>query len=261
MKLYIFIIITSFALSSYYAIGDTVSYAHQNELFDVCYGNYPFEELKLLDFNDKISIMGIINLTPDSFFDGGRWKSQQQIQAQIEKWVEIGIDIIDVGCESSRPGANPISIEDEIERLNLILPIIKLFPDVIFSIDTCKPEIADYALKNGFQIINDIYGAVNNDMFRIAKKYNTPIIVMHMQGSPKSMQDNPVYGDIIEDILNFFVERIQLALDFGIKSENIILDPGIGFGKTFSDNDKILYNIDRLKSLGFPLLIGTSRKS
>ena len=109
--------------------------------------------------------MGILNLTPDSFFDGGKWHSQQQIQSQIEKWVELGIDIIDVGCESSRPGAIPISVEEEIERLITIIPIIKLFPNVIFSIDSYKPVIAEYALKNGFQIINDIYGAKKNEMF------------------------------------------------------------------------------------------------
>ena len=212
-------------------------------------------------FNNKISIMGILNLTPDSFFDGGKWQSQQQIQSQIEKWVELGIDIIDVGCESSRPGANPISIEEEIERLNIIIPIIKLFPNVVFSIDSYKPEIAEYALKNGFQIINDIYGATNNEMFKIAKKYNAPIIIMHMQGNPKSMQDNPKYDNVIENISNFFSERIQSALDFGINPDKIILDPGIGFGKTFSDNDKILHNISHFKSLGYPILIGTSRKS
>lgn len=214
-----------------------------------------------MNFNNKISIMGILNLTPDSFFDGGKWQSQQQIQSQIEKWVELGIDIIDVGCESSRPGATPISVDEEIDRLNLIIPIIKLFPNVVFSIDSYKPEIAEYALKNGFQIINDIYGATNNEMFKIAKKYNAPIIIMHMQGSPKSMQDNPKYENIIENISNFFSERIQVALDFGINPDKIILDPGIGFGKTFTDNDKILHNISHFKSLGYPILIGTSRKS
>ncbi|MAJ44284.1 MAG: dihydropteroate synthase [Candidatus Marinimicrobia bacterium] len=213
-----------------------------------------------MDFN-KISIMGIINITPDSFFDGGKWKSQQQIHSKIEKWVEHGIDIVDVGCESSRPGSNPISIHEEIDRLNIFIPIIKLFPDVILSIDTYKPEVAEYALKNGFQIINDIYGATNNEIFKVAKKYNAPVIIMHMQGKPESMQDNPKYDNIIQNISNFFSERIQTALNFGIKHENIILDPGIGFGKTFSDNDKILHNINRFKSLGYPLLVGTSRKS
>ena len=214
-----------------------------------------------MDFKNKISIMGILNLTPDSFFDGGKFKSHQQIQSQIERWVQLGIDIIDVGCESSRPGANPISIEEEMERINLVIPIIKLFSDITFSIDTYKPEVADYALKNGFKIINDIYGANNNKMFKIAKIYNAPIIIMHMKGTPKSMQDNPEYDDIIEEISNFFSERIQTAIKFGIRPENIILDPGIGFGKTYSDNDKILHNIHRFISLGYPLLIGTSRKS
>ena len=213
------------------------------------------------NFNNNISIMGIINLTPDSFSDGGKLHNQQDIISKIEKWAHLGVDLIDVGCESSRPGANPINIEDEINRLNLILPVLKLFPDIFFSIDTYKPEVAEYALQNGFSIINDIYGARDNNMFLVAKKYDAPIIIMHMQGNPQNMQINPEYNNIIDEICQFFQDRIDQVIELGLNPNQIILDPGIGFGKSISDNDKILHNLVNIKSLGFPVLIGTSRKS
>lgn len=217
--------------------------------------------INTLEFNNKISVMGILNLTPDSFYDGGKWGNQQNLISQIESWVELGIDFIDVGCESSRPGAKPVSFEEEINRLNVIIPNIKLFPDVYFSIDTYKPKIAEYALENGFKIINDIFGARNKDMFKVAKKYNSPIIIMHMQGEPQNMQINPSYNNIIDEIISFFEKRIESAITCGVNSTQIILDPGIGFGKSFKDNDIILKNINKVKSLGYPVLLGTSRKS
>ena len=213
------------------------------------------------DFNHSVTIMGILNLTPDSFYDGGVWNNKKKIISIVQKWNDLGIRMIDVGCESSRPGADPIDIDEEIKRLNLIIPIIKLFPEIIFSIDTYKPEVARYAIENGFNIINDIFGGSENKMFEIAKEYDVPLIIMHMKGSPKTMQKNIKNKNIVEEVIEFFNERVHSAKNFGIKSNNIILDPGIGFGKSFSDNDKILFNIKRFKNLGFPILIGTSRKS
>jgi dihydropteroate synthase len=217
--------------------------------------------INTLDFNNKISIMGILNLTPDSFYDGGKWGNKKELLSQVERWVELGIDFIDVGCESSRPGSIPISIEEEINRLNLIIPIIKLFPEVYFSIDTYKPKVAEFALENGFKIINDIFGARNKDMFKIAKKYNSPIIIMHMKGEPQNMQINPSYNKVIDEIVSFFQKKIDSAIACGINPNQIILDPGIGFGKSLIDNDVILKNINKIKSLGYPVLLGTSRKS
>jgi dihydropteroate synthase len=211
-------------------------------------------------YNNKISIMGILNLTPDSFYDGGKWNIQPEIQSKIEKWVELGVDIIDVGCESSRPGSKPISINEEINRLEIIIPIIKLFPDTIFSIDTNKPKVANYALKNGFQIINDIFGG-SVEMLEIAKKNNSPIIIMHMLGNPTNMQINPVYENIVEEIGTFFNNKIIQAQNIGLSKNQLILDPGIGFGKSINDNDIILKNISSFNHFGCPLLIGTSRKS
>ena len=140
------------------------------------------------DFNHSVTIMGILNLTPDSFYDGGRWNNKKKIISIVQKWNDLGIRMIDVGCESSRPGADPIDIDEEIKRLNLIIPVIKLFPEIIFSIDTYKPEVARYAIENGFNIINDIFGGAENKMFEIAKEYDVPLIIMHMKGSPKTMQ-------------------------------------------------------------------------
>jgi len=211
-------------------------------------------------YNDKISIMGILNLTPDSFYDGGKWNKQSEIQSKIEKWVKLGIDIIDVGCESSRPGSLPISINEEINRLEIIIPIIKLFPNTIFSIDTYKPKVAEYALKNGFHIINDIFGG-SIEMFEIAKEYNAPIIIMHMLGNPTDMQNNPVYIKLINEINLFFKDKILQAQNIGLSKNQLILDPGIGFGKSINDNDNILKNINSFKQYGCPILIGTSRKS
>ena len=217
--------------------------------------------INTFDYNGKISIMGIINLTPDSFYDGGKWNVQSEIQSKIEKWIELGIDIIDVGCESSRPGALPISINEELNRLKIIIPIIKMFSKTVFSIDTSKPEIAEFALRNGFKMINDIYGGFNGDMFEIASKFKCPIIIMHMLGKPENMQDSPRYNNIMDNLDSYFYSKIELARKFGLTKNQIILDPGIGFGKRILDNDKILNNINSLKKHGCPILLGTSRKS
>ena len=217
--------------------------------------------INTFDYNGKISMMGIINLTPDSFYDGGKWNVQSEIQTKIEKWIEIGIDIIDVGCESSRPGAKPVSKNEELNRLKLIISIIKMFSNTVFSIDTSKPNIAEFALTNGFKMVNDIYGGLNGKMFEVAHKYKCPIIIMHMVGKPENMQDSPRYNNIMDDLDSFFYSKIEFSQKFGLTKNQIILDPGIGFGKRIIDNDKILNNINSLKKHNCPILLGTSRKS
>ena len=210
----------------------------------------------------KIKIMGVLNLTPDSFYDGC---NQNLSDANyLEKKIrELSCaDIIDVGCESSRPGAKPVDIDSEISRLSFLNPF-KAKLNNYFSIDTYKYQVAEYALKNGFKMVNDIYAGRydNNKMFEVVSKFNVPIVLTHMKGSPLDMQKNTEYDSIIDNILHFFDERIKKSQEYGVSENNIIIDPGIGFGKNFEDNFKIIKNIDKFKALGHKVLIGLSRKN
>ena len=207
----------------------------------------------------KTKIMGILNITPDSFYDGTLNISQKKIKDRFKEIIEA--DIIDIGCESSRPGSSQILPEEEIRRFKMVLPFLKDNKDKIFSIDTSKPQISEFALKNGFKMVNDIYGGLNGKMFEVAHKYKCPIIIMHMVGKPENMQDSPKYNNIMDDLNSFFYSKIELAQKIGLTKNQIILDPGIGFGKRIIDNDKILNNINLLKKHGCPILLGTSRKS
>ena len=175
--------------------------------------------------------------------------------------IQYGADIIDVGAESSRPGAEPVSYAEELLRLEPVFKVVSKF-DVLFSIDTYKPRIAQTAIDNGFHIVNDITGGgKSGKMFSIASENNIPIVIMHMLGNPMTMQNKPIYANVIDSIIDYFKQRIKLAKSFGVEDYNIILDPGIGFGKTKSDNDEILMKLSLIKSLGYSVLIGTSRKS
>ncbi|MCK5534478.1 dihydropteroate synthase [bacterium] len=215
----------------------------------------------LLDFNKKTYIMGVLNITPDSFSDGGKYYTNcDKAIFCAQQMAEEGVDIIDIGGESSRPGAIPISEEEEKKR---ILPIIKKLTKKIkipISIDTYKPGVARAAIMEGASLINDISGLQDEEMIKVINEFNVPVIIMHMQGSPQCMQENPQYKEVISDIISFFQERIQRAENNGISKENLILDPGIGFGKTTKHNLEILRRLEEFKILGCPLLIGTSRK-
>ena len=204
--------------------------------------------------------MGILNITPDSFYDG---RSSIDINSNREKLKKLlASDIIDVGCESSRPGSIPISSNEEIRRLDTFIPLLKEFPKKIYSIDTSKYKVAKYAIENGFTIINDISaGEHNSKIFELVSKYHLKIILMHMLGSPRNMQNNPKYKSIIDEIISFFNYRIKVANKYGIDKSNIIIDPGIGFGKTIAQNDQIINNLDKFTKIGCPLLLGLSRKS
>jgi len=202
-------------------------------------------------------IMGIYNITPDSFFFHNN-KSSLGIFNDIDYQYA---DIIDFGCESSKPGAKPVSEYNELSRLTNFLDKKHRFSKKL-SIDTYKPVVARFALENGFNMINDIKSGGNNDsMLNLAAKYDCPIVLMHMKGIPANMQDSPYYKNVIDEILTFFNYKLKIAKNLGISDENIILDPGIGFGKRIEDNDKILLNIDQIKQLGYPVLLGLSRKS
>jgi len=208
---------------------------------------------------DRTLIMGVLNVTPDSFSDGGLFFDAETAVSHAKQMVNDGADIIDIGGESTRPGSAPLSAKEEIQR---VLPVVTRLTHEIsvpISIDTYKPLVAEACLKAGVHLINDITGLVNPDMATIAAKYDTPVIVMHMKGTPKNMQEHPTYHDVIEEINTFFHERITLARNAGIK--NVILDPGIGFGKTLEHNLLILKHLDAFTTHGRPLLVGPSRKS
>ena len=215
-------------------------------------------------FLNQTTVMGIVNLTPDSFYDGGRFNNKQSLLDYIKKINSS--DIIDIGCESSRPNSNPISEFEEMNRISLFFDnyeqIKKIIDKTLLSIDSYKSKVIEFCLKNGFNIINDISGG--GDSFKnieLAIDYNVPIVLMHMQGIPSSMQNSPKYENIIDDIRFFFEQRIEYAIKNGLNEKNIILDPGIGFGKTIKDNDNIILNLNKFKELGFELLVGISRKS
>ena len=207
--------------------------------------------------------MGIVNVTPDSFSDGGKFYSLEASYRHSVKLLKDGADILDVGGESSRPGAKPISVQQEIDRvLPLITKINLNFPQAIISIDTTKAQVAEEAIKAGAKIINDISGLFNDrDMANIVSNYDVPVVIMHMQGKPETMQDKPIYNDLINDIKSFFRERIQYVSKYGIVKEQIILDPGIGFGKTYLDNFKLINHLEKFSEFDLPILIGPSRKS
>jgi dihydropteroate synthase len=208
---------------------------------------------------EKTLIMGILNVTPDSFSDGGQFTDIDTAIAHGKKMVSDGADVIDVGGESSRPGSAPLSEKEELDR---ILPIVtRLLHEVSvpISIDTYKPLVADACLKAGAHIINDITGLTNPEMRKVAVKHNIPVIVMHMRGTPKTMQQNPIYQDLFGEITAFFQEQITTARKAGI--HHIIIDPGIGFGKTVEHNLQILKHLGTFKTLGCPILVGPSRKS
>lgn len=203
--------------------------------------------------------MGVLNVTPDSFSDGGNFFDVDTALVHAQQMALDGADSIDVGGESSRPGSDPVSTEEELSRVLPVLEKIKQELDILVSIDTYKPQVAKAALEAGADMVNDISGLGDSDMIEVVSNYNVPVVIMHMRGKPKTMQKNPVYNDIIEDIKTFFAERIEAAKKGGIKK--IILDPGIGFGKTLEHNLTILRELSRFKNLDYPILVGTSRKS
>jgi len=206
--------------------------------------------------------MGILNLTPDSFSADGIYEDVGRALEQAERKVEEGADIIDIGGESSRPGALPVGLEEEIGR---VVPVVEKLAKKIkipISIDTRKSEVALRALDSGASIINDITGLSSDDnMLAVASRYNAGVIIMHIKGRPQTMQQNPIYDDLITEIKEKLLQLVKRAEAGGVKKENIIIDPGIGFGKTFEHNLEILNNLSRFKELEKPILIGPSRKS
>jgi len=216
----------------------------------------------ILDLTSRTHIMGILNITPDSFSDGGKFLQPGQAIEHGLRMVEEGVDIIDIGAESTRPGAEPVSVEEELRRLLPVLEGLLKRVDIPISIDTYKASVAETVLKTGASMINDISGLrFDNRMKDVVAKYQVPIIIMHIKGEPRNMQQNPYYDDLIGEIYEYLAASIHLAVKTGIARNNIIIDPGIGFGKRLQDNFEILKRLSEFQGLGCPILIGPSRKS
>jgi dihydropteroate synthase len=220
--------------------------------------------LKKLLESDRILIMGILNVTPDSFYDGGRYYTAKKALRHAEKLAEEGADIIDIGGESTRPGSEPLPENEELRR---VAPIIKEIGHITgwripVSIDTYKSGVARQAIEMGAEMVNDISGlGADPEMAPLLAKTGVPVVIMHMKGTPKLMQKNPRYKDVVAEVIEFFRDRTTLARSVGIDAEKIILDPGIGFGKTTAHNLAILKNFKKFGELGYKTAVGVSRKS
>ncbi len=215
---------------------------------------YKFENMK---------VMGILNATDNSFYPTSRVNSVENAVDRAMKMIEDGADILDIGGESTRPGSDPVSVEKEVDR---VVPVIegirKKNKDILISVDTYRSRTAEEAIKAGADIINDISAMTfDENMADVVKKYNVPIILMHIKGTPKNMQKDPHYDDVVKEVGAFFTERIEYAKGKGIKQEKIILDPGIGFGKNFEHNMELIRKIDSFFVFDLPILLAVSRKS
>ena len=208
-------------------------------------------------------VMGIVNVTPDSFSDGGKFFSPEVAISHASKLITQGADIIDIGGESTRPGSEQVPESEELKR---VIPVIEkiriIYPTILISVDTTKASVAKHAVEAGADIINDVSGlSFDNNMIDIVESFNIPVVIMHMKGNPQNMQLNPEYKDIVNEILEFFKMKIKIAIQSGINRSMIILDPGIGFGKTVEHNFELLSRLNEFNVLELPIMIGPSRKS
>ena len=215
-----------------------------------------------IDMSRRTAVMGIVNVTPDSFSDGGRYFDAARAVAHGEQMAHEGADVIDVGGESTRPGARPVPAEEEIERVIPVIRGLRRKISIPISIDTMKSRVARAALDEGADLVNDI-SALSFDpaMASLVAAEKAPVVLMHMQGTPRTMQQSPTYGDVVEEVKAFLQQRIQFSIDAGVESERIIIDPGIGFGKNLEHNLALLRGLSALTALGRPVLAGISRKT
>jgi len=209
----------------------------------------------------SVAVMGVINLSPDSFYAGNRCATVEEAVRHAENMVEEGAHALDVGAESTRPGSQAIGEETELKRLAPVVSALAKRVPVPVSVDTSKPAVADRVLQEGARIINDVAGLNHPEMSRIIARHGAGVVVMHMQGVPETMQDSPQYGDVVEDVLGFLRLSVETAGSAGIAPRSIAVDPGIGFGKTLEHNLKLIGSLRRFKVLDKPVLIGVSRKS
>ena len=210
---------------------------------------------------DTPKVMGILNATPDSFSDGGRFLSLNKAIDRIGEMIQEGAVIVDIGGESTRPGSEPVSASEEHDRVIPVLEkAISIFPEVIFSVDTTKYSVAKSALQSGAHIVNDVSGLTKEPRFaELCARFNAGYVLMHSQGDPKTMQKNPTYDNVTDDILNFFKDKLELLEKAGVKT--VMIDPGIGFGKTLAHNLQLISQLGKFEQLGYPIMIGASRKS
>ncbi|CAH8224307.1 dihydropteroate synthase [Vibrio aestuarianus] len=210
---------------------------------------------------DRPHVMGILNITPDSFSDGGKFNSLELAIERAEKMIAAGVSIIDIGGESTRPGAPEVTLEDELQRVIPIIEAIRSKHNVWISIDTSKAEVMRQAVNAGADLINDVRALQEPGALEVAAQAGVPICLMHMQGQPRTMQASPCYQDVLTDVKAFLQERVTACENVGIAREQIILDPGFGFGKTLEHNYHLLAHLEAFHQLGFPILAGMSRKS
>ena len=217
---------------------------------------------EIWDFRERTFVMGVLNVTPDSFYDGGRYDDLQAARERAQELESEGADIIDVGGESTRPGSDPVELEEEITRTVPLIKDLSSRLGVPISIDTHKAEVARRALDAGAAMVNDISALrLDTEMGKLVAERGVPLVIMHMQGTPKVMQENPRYENLMGEIILFFRRQVEVAIEAGVDPGRIVIDPGIGFGKTVAHNLEIMRRLGELKSLPFPLLVGTSRKS
>ncbi|MEZ8058721.1 dihydropteroate synthase [Vibrio splendidus] len=210
---------------------------------------------------DRPHVMGILNVTPDSFSDGGKFNSLDNALLQAERMIQAGVSIIDIGGESTRPGAPDVSLEEEIARVIPAIKAIRAQFDVWISIDTSKAEVMRQAVEAGADLINDVRALQEPGALQAAAEANVPVCLMHMKGQPRTMQASPVYDDVLTDVEAFLQERVEACEAVGISKEQLILDPGFGFGKTIEHNYHLLAHLEKFHTLGLPVLAGMSRKS
>ena len=216
----------------------------------------------LLSEDKQSLIMGILNVTPDSFSDGGQFLNKNSAIGHALKMIEEGADIIDIGGESTKPFSSPVSLDEELSRVLPVIEDLRKETDVCISIDTTKSEVANQALEMGASIINDVSAMeFDEKMIGIALKFDCPIVLMHMKGIPKNMQENPHYSSLISEIITYLNARIDFVLSKGFDRKKIIIDPGIGFGKSVENNFEIINNLNQFVDLGYPVMLGASRKS
>ena len=216
----------------------------------------------LLSKKKQSLIMGILNVTPDSFSDGGKYLEKNTAINHALEMIDQGADIIDIGGESTRPFSDPVSLKEEISRVVPVIEGIRKKSDICISIDTTKSQVATAALNSGASVINDVSAMeVDPLMVDVALKFDCPLIIMHMKGTPKNMQDDPQYESLISDIKDYLLDRIDFIISKGINPKKIVIDPGIGFGKTVENNFEIIKNLNHFTKMNFPVLLGASRKS
>ena len=216
----------------------------------------------LLSKKKQSLIMGILNVTPDSFSDGGKYLEKNTAINHALEMIDQGADIIDIGGESTRPFSDPVSLKEEISRVVPVIEGIRKKSDICISIDTTKSQVATAALNSGASVINDVSAMeVDPLMVDVALKFDCPLIIMHMKGTPKNMQDDPQYESLISDIKDYLLDRTDFIISKGINPKKIVIDPGIGFGKTVENNFEIIKNLNHFTTMNFPVLLGASRKS